>query len=752
MKKVFIQIRQWILKHKKELIYGALAFFVVQICFFGLDGFEIGSEVYAVDNATQNELFQQKTTEWYEELSFLNKVVYILIYPLLLLAWKLVDNSFVYWEIFWFDAVLWQLWNILKNLANYTLWFLFVYKIFEFMIKWEKSWDIKKLLISALIAWVWIQASRFLMASLIDISTILAYSVWWLPISILKQSGNDNEEERIKYNPYVLKNVIDANAKDTNTIHMYLTNTQTWDIKSGEFYISECETFSYKNGWRSEELILAPKLIYYNETGSVYKKTDKDRCHFYGQVYYFGSLYGEIGNNFKDCSNLDDCKNAQIAYEDVLRTAKAEIIAKTSGDVASLIRAVQVLQIWDAHATGWVIWTFNPPIMYTQDKQWLDLYNKRTGEGWKTSRLENVLDWYSYVGVFTALYSSLLNSWRGVIPKDAWTFAELLNVALSLWHVLAIGIPLIAVALVFIMRIGILWMAVVLSPFIVLLSAFKEIWDKVFKWWKFLEYFSVKNLIPIIFSPAIICFAISISTVLVTIISELNFSGITTAKSEILWWLVELDIWGLSIWLWKFIISILWIAVTWFLVWAAVESSKIWKSGIVKGVKNLATTALWSIPIIPVVWKDENWKLKADLVWASAAFGDRWIVSSISSDIKNKFSNKDEQVIQDIINPESAKKRRANEYKTAITSFTPKTASWINEEVVLRSEDGKGYKCKFVDLLDSEKKWIIEAINGITDENKRKAFGQLKTVSFTDNGSKVTYEFNKKGDNKYDLV
>ena len=37
MKKVFIQIRQLILKHRKRLIYGVLAFLIGQICFFGLE-------------------------------------------------------------------------------------------------------------------------------------------------------------------------------------------------------------------------------------------------------------------------------------------------------------------------------------------------------------------------------------------------------------------------------------------------------------------------------------------------------------------------------------------------------------------------------------------------------------------------------------------------------------------------------------------------------------------------------------------
>jgi hypothetical protein len=40
---------------------------------------------------------------------------------MLVLAGVLVNNSFVYAEIFKFDAVLWQLWNVVRNLANYAL-------------------------------------------------------------------------------------------------------------------------------------------------------------------------------------------------------------------------------------------------------------------------------------------------------------------------------------------------------------------------------------------------------------------------------------------------------------------------------------------------------------------------------------------------------------------------------------------------------------------------------------------------------
>jgi hypothetical protein len=90
---------------------------------------------------------------------------------------------------------------------------------------------------------------------------------------------------------------------------------------------------------------LAPKIIYYNDTGNNFIKTDDFRCHFFGQVYYFDSLYGSIPEKFVKCTDKDGCKNAQIAYEDVLRTSKQQIIAFEPPKVRELIKNVQLLQI-----------------------------------------------------------------------------------------------------------------------------------------------------------------------------------------------------------------------------------------------------------------------------------------------------------------------------------------------------------------------------------------------------------------------
>lgn len=751
MKKVIKQLWQLIFKHKKKLIYGALAFFVAQICFFDFGGVWIENEVYALDSdtPTQNAKFQEEATKWYEEISFFQQSLYVILYPLLVVAWKLVDNSFVYWEVFGFDAVLWQLWNIVKNLANFGLWFLLIYKIFEYLIKWEKQVDIKKIILSALIAWVWIQASWFIMAALIDVSTVLTYGIWWLPISILKENSGDTTDENLKYNPYMMKMAIYFDLPNS-LLYEYVTNAQTGNKQSWEFYISKCEMFSYKDSGVSETLILAPEMIYYLDDKRNVIQTVSDKCHLWPQdVYYFSSLYVP----FPSCSDYESCRDAQIEYKAGLDKAKSEIIEhKSKSEVQGLIESAQILQQWDAHsAVEWPLWS----VIYSDGQHyWKDVDNKWTWEWWNTSRLQDVLSDNSYVWVFTALYSSLLSMWKWLIPTDAWIFPALLNAALSLWHVLAVWIPLIAVALVFMMRVGVLWMAVALLPFVILLKAF-DLEKSVFKD-KPLEYLKIENLIPIIFAPAIICFAVSISTVLVTIVSWLNLQSVAPVQQEILWWLIKLNVWGLTAGFWRFITSVLCIAIVWFLMWAAIEATKLWKSKIITSLKDLATTTLWSMPIVPVPWRDAQWNLTMKMAWTNAVFGDSWIFSSITNKFKQEFSDNDNKIVRDFVTPDSesssVKWRMDDAYKQAIIATTPASTNWTEQEIIVKSEDWKSSeKYRFIDVYKTRKTDIINAINGISDETKRDAFGKSQPkITFNDWEKNVTYEFNGTS-KKYEL-
>jgi hypothetical protein len=58
-----------------------------------------------------------------------------------------------------------------------------------------------------------------------------------------------------------------------------------------------------------------------------------------------------------------------------------------------------------------------------------------------------------------------------------------------------------------------------------LFAAFKDLRKDIEDRVKFLNYFNLDKLIGIIFAPTLICLAISLSTVLVTIITNLDYQS-----------------------------------------------------------------------------------------------------------------------------------------------------------------------------------------------------------------------------------
>jgi len=102
------------------------------------------------------------------------------------IAWNLFTNKWVYGEVIWLDVLLWKYWNIVKNIANFCLWFYFVYVIFKWLIgKTDAIKTIRDKLLRILIAWVWIQVSWFLTAVVVDVSTITMVAVWSFPAQVV---------------------------------------------------------------------------------------------------------------------------------------------------------------------------------------------------------------------------------------------------------------------------------------------------------------------------------------------------------------------------------------------------------------------------------------------------------------------------------------------------------------------------------------------------------------------------------------
>lgn len=741
MKKLFVQLLQWIFKYRKKLIYGIFALFVGQICFFNVWWIWVQNQVFATstENAEQRQQFEKIISEKNKMLDFFRKSVYVLVYPIMFLAGKLVDNSFVYWEVFNFDVVLWKLWNIVRNLANYGLWFLFIYYIFRYLISWDKKKDPKWIIIRALVAWIWIQASWFIMAVLLDISTILIYWVWGLPISVLWWDVSTETKADQNYDPYVMKTIVSVDADDILNMNVYLTNLPVEDEGQKIVYISECDTFSfeYSDGQKlSEEFILAPKMVYYKDekkTGNKwgnYYKTEKLMCDYYGSVYWFESMIPELekvwSKGWEGCSGDKDCKDKQSEYDWKKNEVKNSIIKGWSDELNKYIDK-QVLKFWKVVSDPHV---------------WLDKDNNWINKEYKTQQLHDVIkkqDTKSYVWVFTSLYTSLLEAWRWMMPvqgKD--TYVTFLGYLLALWHVLAIAIPMLAALFVLVMRIWILWVAIALSPMIVLLTAFgfsEKFGDK-----SFLKYFKFENLVWIIFAPAVICFAVSMSTVLVRIIEKISYEEVLT-EPLVFGWVIQMDIAWFSVGLWQLIVWIMWVAVSWFLVWMAVQSSKLWESGFVQSLKGLATDALWAVKFIPVMWKDGQWQLASVNALKN-------VYEKKRDEIKSEFRTGDTKAVSELFDRsgERAKAAERMEQSTVqdFVGWLKKaeniTAGWMNWIKV--TVDWKEETMKFNDFEWAMQKKIIQKINW-DKEVSEKVWSVTSKITIKVDGKDEVYEFNK---------
>jgi hypothetical protein len=222
---------------------------------------------------------------------------------------------------------------------------------------------------------------------------------------------------------------------------------------------------------------------------------------------------------------------------------------------------------------------------------------------------------------------------------------------------------------------------------------------------------------------------VSISTVLVRIISTVNAQDIMTKETSILWGLIKLDLAWMSVSVWKLICSVIWVAISWFLIWSAIKASELWKSKMVTWLESLAKSALWSVPIIPVPNKG-GW---TSYMWVNAVFG--WngqdgIISKFSSKFKSKYEWQNNEAVEAFFKSKGelekeAKGKQLSKYTEWLTNLTiPQiTANWLNQEILIWEDKDNRIPITFTSLENSARVTVIESINAISNEDKRKAFG-----------------------------
>jgi hypothetical protein len=184
------------------------------------------------------------------------------------LAGKLMTNDILYWSFLHLDASLWTLWNIMKNFANFALWFFVLFAIVKNVVSWpfgkgnaERSPinTIKKTLIAGVI----IQSSWFLMWAVVDISTIMTSAIWAFPSQFIASnqefqwSINKNikslSKNKITFDPKSDEHIVkieskeDYNPDDDEIKKLLDTITPSYDSVSGPLIFLWLSVFNFND-------------------------------------------------------------------------------------------------------------------------------------------------------------------------------------------------------------------------------------------------------------------------------------------------------------------------------------------------------------------------------------------------------------------------------------------------------------------------------------------------------------------------
>ncbi|MBQ7074173.1 hypothetical protein IJM86_03810 [bacterium] len=158
------------------------------------------------------------------------------------------------------------------------------------------------------------------------------------------------------------------------------------------------------------------------------------------------------------------------------------------------------------------------------------------------------------------------------VTAKGGTFSRFLNLSIDLIFIVLLMIPLATIAIVMAYRVFVLWMYIILLPAFILFKAFGR-GDK----FSFLDgKFKVETILSTIFSPVIICFALSMAVLLINTMNEVVNSGAWDFEG------VHLDYIDISEWvhvggegLGEIIVSLVGLALAWILLFWAIKATSI---------------------------------------------------------------------------------------------------------------------------------------------------------------------------------
>ena len=615
------------IKQKKKLLLKSLFVLLLWFSFMPQQNYFSFNEVYADTNdGQQAQRAQLVSMDTFMEA--ISDVAFVLLWPLVALAGLAMDNTLIYWSFMGLDVSLWNIWQIVRSFANYTLWFLFLFGILYWNFSWKDAINgmklpdlLKKILISSVL----IQASWFIMMALVDLSTIMTYSIGWLPYTILGDSSGSSSsaEDSRMFKMYVDLNLWNYSANVENN----------WDLSDAIVYYWQATWDKYIAPCRVEQ-----RSFWDNESQSfiIWRKFDTFSwgkikmlpwyCMYYWALISYKDIFSQSTWYQGDLNALDQFIKDKWE-NDIKALVDAGIIYPVSSWKISYVE-----KAWDYH------WTFeragNNPVFWCNGvlwmvpstyswNEWKCLYNETDISAWNLLKKSS-----SMTGPFAALYSSF-STYSHLEVKGLWLWQKFVVTFVNVCFAVMLLLPLVALVVVLFARVWLLWVAIALSPFIVLIKVF----GKVLNLPKF-DYLDFDNLVQLLLAPVFVSFAVWISlvfmTTLKTAIGDGSTAEITVERtnfnknlSQVSWMTVtdgwDIDfLWFVKIKLDSALLNFSWLLTMFFWIWLsrfllfwAIKQTKVW-SDIWKALQGIWEWALMSTPIIPIgeKWLSLGWLYK----------------------------------------------------------------------------------------------------------------------------------------------
>ena len=613
-------------------------------------GIDLGVSVYAKsDISPESSQWELDDKKWSTEskLDFIRmlerilKILYLILRPLLAIAGASMDNSLVYGSMFYLDTMLWKFRQIIRTFANFTIWFLFIASILASFVGQKIWWkELKDILKSTFIAWVLVQMSRWILAVLLDLSTIWVIALWWLPLSVLQ-----NDESELANLRFVKMYSIDN--------FDIVRETKTNAVDHNTIYGCEWGTMPNDKNWNPQDTPNDPEP----------KKK------------YFLPCW--INNNGEMIDKGDASKNEPLSWEDY----KQQFVdAWTKNPDKKTFLDVTLENISDNYCVynydiilrkSWEKVTHKNLEEWKNDKEkwWIVVMEAK-----KCSRLSdliNTAEWMSWP--FFTLFASMMH--MGNLPMNTntkWLTETSLMFLLKVIIGLALIVPLFALAVVLVVRAVFLWIIIAFSPLLTLMYVYKFSSESMKLNGGNLS--NVSEVLWLIFMPVFVMFAVSLSLIFLNLIARpelidpndkstckhdaastlscikitedcdendkvtqqcYDVCGITTMcfkNSTATVWTNILNVFGRSI------SSFFGIALMWMLVFAALKTSK-FTENIVNGIEWLGKMIAKTVPIIPVPWL---WMQSIGTLWKTMdkvqALPQQIAMNQRNeSDVKNKF-------------------------------------------------------------------------------------------------------------------